>query len=121
MPATRCWSSSAALMGARTPDKRGGQLAPGDRQRVGPERGLVRPQLDAAQPAGVVHRERSAHRRTPTPKRRQAGSIRSGPYSSPAIGIAAVDQQPTGHPEAQTQDRTVGVEHQQLAPPARPP
>ena len=31
--------------------------APGDRQRIGPERALVRPQLDAAQPAGVLQRE----------------------------------------------------------------
>ena len=115
MPATRRWSSSTALTGALTPASAGGQLPAGDRERVGPERGLVGPELDAAQPAGVVHGAASRRRRRSGRSAARPG--RSGRARTPArrSGMPPSTSEPAGHAEPQAEDRAVGVQHEQLA------
>ena len=123
-PASRSWSMSRALSGPPSRAvpgsrrQRGLELAPCDRERVRPEPALVGRELDRAEAARVVQQEVApvvegdAH-----PHPFVVEDAR--PVAEAVECLVPVDHQAARHAEAQAQRRApVGVEQQQLPPPA---
>jgi hypothetical protein len=91
------------------------QLRRGQVQGVGPEAVLLGVELHPAQAAGVADPERSAVGEA-EPEPDPGRFVAAAGVQERVDGGGAVEDQATGHPEAQPQDGTVGVDQEELAP-----